>query len=319
MFIEQSIRPDNKFWKYIAGSLLILVIWTIGQLPLLLAVTLKSMASGNGVPLDETTLMTTLDSNTTLFLLMLSTVFAIAGVYVAQRFIHKQPLHSMLTTRPKLDWSRVFFAFFVWVLLSALSTVVDYWMNPADFVVQFQPIPFLILLFIAVLMVPIQTSSEEFLFRGYLMQGFGGLARNRWIPLVLTSVIFGLLHIANPEVDKMGNIVLIYYIGTGFFLGILTLMDDGMELSLGFHAANNLIGALLVTADWSAFKTNAILKDVSEPSAGLDIILPVVIVYPILLFVFGKKYKWTGWREKLTGNIHLNPPTTPTETFRTDE
>lgn len=319
MFIEQSIREDNKFWKYILGSVLIVVVWTIGQLPLLFAVMIQSMADGNGFPLDETTLMTTLDSNTTLFLLMLSTVFAIAGVYIAQSFIHKQPLLLMLTTRPKLDWNRIFFAFIVWAILSALSAIADYLMSPADFVVQFKPVPFLILFVIAVLMVPIQTSSEEFLFRGYLMQGFGGLARNRWIPLVLTSVIFGLLHIANPEVDKMGNIVLIYYIGTGFFLGILTLMDEGMELSLGFHAANNLVGALLVTADWSAFKTHAILKDVSEPSAGIDIILPVVIVYPILLFIFSRKYKWTGWQEKLTGKIHVNHPTTPTETFKNDE
>jgi membrane protease YdiL (CAAX protease family) len=304
MFIEQSITSDNKFWKYIVGIVLIMILWTIGQLPLLFAVTLKSMADGNGVPLDEEVLMTTLDSNTTLFLLMLSTAFAVAGVYIAVRFIHKQSFVSMVTARPKLDWKRIFFAFTIWAILSIISALADYWMNPEDYVLQFQPVPFVILLVISIVMVPIQTSSEEFLFRGYLMQGFGNLARNRWIPLVLTSSIFGLMHIANPEVDKMGYIVLIYYIGTGFFLGILTLMDDGMELSLGFHAANNLIGALLVTADWSAFKTHAIFKDISEPSAGIDIILPVVIVYPVLLFIFSKKYQWTDWRQKLTGNVN---------------
>ena len=122
----------------------------------------------------------------------------------------------------------------------------------------------------------------------------------------MTSVIFGSLHIFNPEVQKMGYIILVYYIGTGFLLGIMTLMDDGMELSLGFHAANNLIGALLVTADWSAFQTNSILKDISEPSAGLDVIFPVIIVYPLLLFIFSKKYHWKDWREKLTGQIKTN-------------
>ena len=81
------------------------------------------------------------------------------------------------------------------------------------------------------------------------------------------------------------------------------LMDEGMELALGFHAANNLVGALLVTSDWSAFQTNSIFKDISEPSAGLDVILPVVLIYPILLFIFSKKYNWTNWKEKLTGNI----------------
>ena len=80
------------------------------------------------------------------------------------------------------------------------------------------------------------------------------------MPLLVTSVLFGLMHAANPEVEKMGFIIMLYYIGTGLFLGILTLMDEGLELALGFHAANNLIGALLLTSDWSALQTNSLLK-----------------------------------------------------------
>jgi hypothetical protein len=120
---------------------------------------------------------------------------------------------------------------------------------------------------------------------------------------MMTSIIFGSMHILNPEVEKMGYVIMVYYIGTGLFLGVITLMDEGMELALGFHAANNLVGALLVTSDWSVFQTHSIFKDMSEPSAGADVILPVVIVYPILLFIFSKKYKWTNWKEKLTGTI----------------
>jgi membrane protease YdiL (CAAX protease family) len=135
------------------------------------------------------------------------------------------------------------------------------------------------------------------------MQGFANLARNKWFPLVMTSGIFGLMHLINPEVTKMGHGIMIFYIGTGLFLGIITLMDEGMELALGFHAANNLIGALLVTSDWSAFQTHSILKDVSEPTFGFDVILPVILIYPILLIIFGRKYNWSNWKEKLTGNI----------------
>jgi hypothetical protein len=155
-------------------------------------------------------------------------------------------------------------------------------------------------------MIPIQTSVEELVFRGYLMQGFANLLYNKWFPLVMTSIIFGVMHIANPEVQKLGYITMVYYIGTGLFLGIITLMDDGMELSLGFHAANNLVGALLVTTDWSAFQTHSILKDVSEPNAGMDIVIPLIIVYPILLLIFSKLYGWTNWKEKLTGNLSKN-------------
>lgn len=138
------------------------------------------------------------------------------------------------------------------------------------------------------------------------MQGFGNLAKNKWFPLVMTSLIFGAMHYLNPEVDKIGNLIFVYYIGTGLFLGIITLMDDGMELALGFHAANNLIGALLVTSDWSAFQTYSIFKDMSEPRAGLDIILPVVLIYPLLLLIFSRKYKWSNWKQKLFGSIDSN-------------
>jgi hypothetical protein len=79
-------------------------------------------------------------------------------------------------------------------------------------------------------------------------------------------------------------------------------MDDGMELALGFHAANNMIIALLVTSDWTALQTNSILLDVSEPSA-IGQIVPIFIILPILIFVFAKKYKWTHWKDKLTGRI----------------
>jgi membrane protease YdiL (CAAX protease family) len=266
----------------------------------------KSFSNGKGMPqLDEKSLMTYLEPNWTLFLIMLSFVFAMLGIYIVVKNIHKQTMLSITTSRAKVDWSRIFFSFTIWSLFTVISTTILFYISPESFVMNFKLVPFLILVVIGTLMIPIQTSCEEYVFRGYLMQGFGNLARNKWFPLVMTSSIFGLMHIANPEVTKMGYIVLVYYIGTGFFLGILTLMDEGMELSLGFHAANNLIGALLVTADWSVFQTHSILKDISDPSAGFDVILPVLILYPILLFIFAKKYNWINWKEKLTGKIYL--------------
>lgn len=305
MFIEQGIKPENKFWKYIVGSLVVILISSFGQIPLMIGIFAKSFSDGKGMPqLDEKSLMTYLEPNLTLFLIMLSFFFAMFGIYIVVKNIHKQTILSVTTSRAKVDWSRILFSFTIWSLFTIISTAILYYSSPESFVMNFKLVPFLILVIIGTLMIPIQTSCEEYVFRGYLMQGFGNLARNKWFPLVMTSSIFGLMHIANPEVTKMGNIVLVYYIGTGFFLGILTLMDEGMELSLGFHAANNLVGALLVTADWSAFQTHSILKDISEPSAGFDVIAPVLIIYPIMLFIFAKKYNWTNWKEKLTGEIH---------------
>jgi membrane protease YdiL (CAAX protease family) len=178
-----------------------------------------------------------------------------------------------------------------------------YYTQPANFVWNFKPEKFFIFLVLALFLIPMQTSFEEYLFRAHMMQGIGLATNSRLIPLIITSVLFGLMHIANPEVGKIGYIIMVYYIGTGFFLGIITLMDEGLELALGFHAANNLVGALLLTADWTAFQTNSVLKDLSEPSAGFDILMPVFVIFPILLFVFSKVYSWTNWKQKLTGKL----------------
>jgi len=138
------------------------------------------------------------------------------------------------------------------------------------------------------------------------MQQIGVIVRNRWFPLLLTSVLFGIFHSANPEVAEMGPVIMIYYIGTGLLLGIMTLLDDGLELALGFHFGNNFLAATLVTAEYSALQTDAIYKTVASPGAGLEIIIPVLVIYPIFLLIFAKKYKWTNWKEKLTGRILPN-------------
>jgi uncharacterized protein len=305
MFIEQGVKPGNEFWKYVIGSTLILCASTIGQVPLLLAILYQTLHTDKKYPTNNDEMMRFFEPNLSLFLILISFVFALLGIYFVVRYLHQQTVLSVTTSRPKIDWNRIFFSFLLWSGFTIVSTIVFYFLNPDDFVINFKPIPFLILICIGVFLIPIQTSTEEYVFRGYLMQGFANLSKNKWIPLIMTSVIFGLLHIANPEVEKMGNIILVYYIGTGFLLGIITLMDEGIELSLGFHAANNLVGALLVTTDWSALQTHSILKDIAEPSAGIDALFPVVVIYPILLYLFSKKYNWTNWKEKLTGKTNV--------------
>ena len=303
MFIEQGFKPnDNRFWKYIVGSIAVIGASVIGQIPFGIAIAVK--AAMNNMPMPTgTEMMTILESNLTLFLMLISFPVALLGLYLIVKFFHRQSFLQITTSRNKIDWSRVFFAFGIWAVISIASVGIDYIANPENYELNFKAVPFLILAVIAIILIPLQTSTEEYVFRGYLMQGFGVLAKNKWFPLLMTSVIFGIMHIFNPEVQKLGNIILVYYIGTGLFLGIITLMDEGMELALGFHAANNLITALLVTTDWTVFQTHSVLKDISEPSVGLTIFIPVFIVFPILLLIFAKKYKWTNWKEKLTGRI----------------
>ena len=305
MYIKQAFKSLHEWWRYLVGIIIIFLASQIGSIPLLIAVMFKVMAEGGDIESiqDPNVMMTVLDSNLTLFLMLLSFAVGLLGVYLVVKFLHRQPFVELTTSRKKIDWGRVFFGFALIAITTIVVTGLDYYNNPEDYVLQFNLVPFVILAIIAIIMIPLQTSFEEYLFRGYLMQGIGVLAKNKWLPLLITSVVFGGLHLANPEVDKLGNVIMIFYIGTGFFLGIMTLMDEGIELALGFHAGNNLIAALLVTADWTVFKTNSVLKDISEPSAGFDVIAPVLILYPILLLIMAWRYKWTDWGGKLFGKV----------------
>ncbi len=230
-------------------------------------------------------------------------IFLLAGLFFWVRYVHQQSILSLTTSRKKVDWGRVFFIFTLMGIFIIVSTMIAYYLNPEIYQMNFEPASFFILAIISLLLVPIQTSFEEYFFRGYLMQGLGLAFKNKWIPLLVTSVLFGLMHIANPEVEKIGYIIMFYYIGTGLFLGIITLMDEGLELALGFHAANNLVTVLLITADWTALQTDSIFLDISEPSAGFDVFLPLLIVFPIIFMILSKKYGWSGWKNKLFGNI----------------
>ncbi|WP_299126873.1 CPBP family intramembrane glutamic endopeptidase [uncultured Winogradskyella sp.] len=309
-YIQQAYKGLYDGWRYIVGTVIVIAFVILGQLPFTAAVFVEAQNQGlNLFELNENNMMTLLESNLNLFLMLLSFAVGLVGILIVNKWLHKMTLTQLTTARKKIDWKRFWIIFFAWGILSSGLVLLDYFMSPEHYEWNFDFNKFIILAVIAILMVPLQTSCEEYLFRGYLMQGIGLAAKNKWVPLIITSVVFGMLHIANPEVEKLGYVIMVYYIGTGLFLGIMTLMDDGLELALGFHAANNLFTALLVTADWTAFQTYSIFKDTSDPSnaALVDIAIPVFVMFPIILFILSKVYGWNNWKERLFGRV-TEPP-----------
>lgn len=297
-YLEQIKTNNNRFVDYIKGTLIFIFFYILGQIPLTLFVISKSNLTAN--PINQNDIFSGLPPNITLFLVLLPFVAVVPFVYLVVTRLHQRSFTSLVTSRKRVDYKRILFSFLLWGTVSASMVIFDYWINPDDYVWNFKPLAFLILFLISIVMIPLQTSMEELVFRGYLVQGFGVLCKNRWMPLLITSVLFGLLHIWNPEIDKLGIHLIWYYIGTGLFLGVITLMDEGMELALGFHAANNLVTALFVTASWTAFQTESLLIDNSEPSLGLELIITLALIYPLLAFIFAKKYQWKNWITQLT-------------------
>ncbi len=305
MYINQAYNALHEPWRYLLGLVIVFIGIQIGGLPLVIGASIEHMANGGNIEEleNQEVLLNTLSSNSTFFLMLLSFAAGLFTLFIWAKYGHKQNLVSLTTSRPKIDWGRIFFAFGLVVITTGVLTYIDYSSNPENYELQFNMELFAVLAVISIIMIPLQAAMEEYLFRGYIMQGLGVLVKNRWLPLVVTSVVFGALHYFNPEREKLGDIIMIYYIGTGFFLGIMTLMDKGMELALGFHAGNNLIASLLVTADWTVFKTNSILKDISEPEVGWNVVVPVLVMYPIFLAIMAYKYKWKDWSSRLFGKV----------------
>jgi len=294
-YITQATKGKTNAWRYALGIFATFIGVFIFSMPY--SKILNQIADPEKLK-DFNYLMTLMDSNRTLFYLMLPFLGGIIALYLIVTKVHKLSWINFTTSRLQIDFKRVFFSFFLWGGISLALILASAICYPKEIVLNFNASKFMVLFVVGVIMIPIQTSFEEYLFRGYLMQGLGLASKTNIFPLLVTSITFGLMHISNPEVAKLGYGIMAFYIGTGLFLGIITLMDQGMELALGFHAANNLITALMVTTDWTAFQTHAIFKDLSVPSFTIEL-LALSIIYPLLLVILAKKYNWKNWKEKL--------------------
>ncbi|MDM1354262.1 CPBP family intramembrane glutamic endopeptidase [Myroides marinus] len=297
--IEQLLRinKNQKLWYYLPFSLFFLGIMFLNWISL----RYSAVSTNEIIKMNITKYGKNVNFLITIGPLVFMLIFLIGWVL----FVHKQSLLSLTTSRPTVDWKRFLFSFGLWSFVIIGFFIYGYLKDPQDYVLSFKLGPFIVFFIFAVILIPLQTSFEEYFMRGYLMQGIGLATRSRAVALLSTSIIFGLMHLANPEVEKVGATIMIYYIGTGLFLGIITLMDDGLELALGFHAANNLVGVLLVTSDWTAFQTNSIFTNINSDSgiSPWEYIVQVGIVLPLIIFVFAKKYGWKNWKHQLFGRV----------------
>jgi len=238
------------------------------------------------------------DLNLILALLLLPFIFVFFSIILSIKYIHNRPILSLFTSRKNFDYKRFLFSFFIWGALMFCFMLLSI-ITGAQIELNFDLKNFLPLFIISIIMIPIQTTTEELFFRSFLFQAFGLLFKKGWIAILLTGILFGLMHGANPEVDKLGKILLFYYIGTGFFMSIISHMDDGIELSMGYHAINNIFASLILTNNWQAFQTNALYIDYSEPVIGIDSFLTIFLLQPLIILLFSKVYKWKNWKEKL--------------------
>ncbi|MFI6818475.1 type II CAAX prenyl endopeptidase Rce1 family protein [Nonomuraea sp. NPDC050328] len=106
---------------------------------------------------------------------------------------------------------------------------------------------FLPALLVIVLLVPFQAATEEYIFRGWLVQAFGSYLRNPIYGILLGSLAFMSLH----GYTGAGMIDVFSF---GVVMGLLTVRTGGLEAAIAMHVINNVF----------AFGTSAASGELSD-------------------------------------------------------
>lgn len=300
-YLKQAWEGLNDWWRYPMVMFGVIVAYFVGQFPLTFAILRAQQENPDLGTSELDKFMENPDfsiygigNNTGLLLLLLSFIFAFPVLYYLFMIMHKRAFTSLINATKKVRWGRVLFGLIFWFLLACFSEFIMYLRTPETYTFQFELKPFLVLLLICITLLPIQTSLEEFVFRGYLMQGFASLLKNAWAPILITAILFGAIHSSNPEVVKYGMWQMqLYYLTAGLFLGIITVMDDGIELALGVHAATNMFGALMLSYEGAALQTDSLFR-----TSEINPILltgSFFLLGLIFIIICSKKYKWASF------------------------
>lgn len=296
MFLFNGQKGKNHWGLYLLTILLLIVGYSLGQVPLMTIVGSYLEDSGSSMTILEffenpDFASIGMNSNLGFVLLLLMFVVAFLTLYFLVTVTHKKRFIDLINVESRISWSRILFGFSVWIVLLGLGEILLYVMNPDVYVWTFNAKSFIPLVFISLLILPIQTSFEELFFRGYLMQGLYNLIKNKWAVMILTSVLFMIVHGTNPEIKTFGlGVMLSYYFFAGLFLALVTVLDNRLELALGIHAAMNFYGAVFVGYSGGVLQTDSMLKS-TEMNATLMLIIFLVMA-ALFLLIGLKKYSW---------------------------
>jgi len=174
---------------------------------------------------------------------------------------------------------------FIWFAILGIYTLITLLIDPNGYKFTFNSYTFGIFLIISLITFPIQASFEELFFRGYLMQGFGLLSKKPIIPLLATSIIFGLVHVSNGANMTFSIFPVIEASIIGVMLGMITLGEDSIETATGIHLINNLYVALVVsTSDSVLGNVPSILTAPADPTGSVFLTIILSIIAIIVIF-----------------------------------
>jgi membrane protease YdiL (CAAX protease family) len=288
--LESSFQGRNGFWFYVLMVVIVFIaIQLIGGIPVYVYLfklvaadpeSINNIAGGNydfgpyGLEIN-----------------LFPFIIGLLTILLFMKPIHQRSYKTVINGGRKFRWDHFLKSYLVWLAISAFYLFISLELYPDNFRVNNLSITLVRLVAVSLLIIPFQAAFEEVLLRGYFMQGFGLLTRNRWAPLLITSVIFALMHGLNPEVEAYGFLTAMpQYLLFGLVFGIMTLLNDGVEASTGAHAANNAFLCIMVTNKDAALQTPAVFEQTTVyPWTEFGF---MIIMSALALYIMSKLFKW---------------------------
>ena len=200
-----------------------------------------------------------------------SLAVAIPLLALTALIVRDRPFSSYSSARGGWDWSIFGRMMLLALLVCGVPNLVWILLDHGPLNNQFTIATFLLL----TVMGPLQCIAEEYMFRGLLMQTFGGWFRIPVIAVVLQALIFMAMHPYNLT----GKLTIL---ATGCMMGLMAWISRGIEASSAIHIVNNMV----------AFYADGLgLGAIGSEVSTLDLVVTLIIdaVYVAVLLVLRKK------------------------------
>ncbi len=285
LFLDNGLYGKNNRYRYI---LTIGITFIGGTFASLFFIVLLIVIYSLILNINETSSFIDILNNPLLFLIIVGVSYGIYFLlfYLCIRFIHKKEFMLLINIENKIKWVRILKGAGLWTVILSLFTFISIINNEGALSYNLNLVSFIYLLIIGLIIFPIQASFEEIFFRGYLMQGFGLLSKKPVLPLIFTTLIFGLIHFFNGTTPAMSTSIVISALILGLMLGIIVLGENGLETAMGAHIANNMFIAFFLNSSDSGLGNlpSLITTQSSDPFSGIPVLILMASVMIIILF-----------------------------------
>ncbi|RUW57675.1 type II CAAX endopeptidase family protein [Mesorhizobium sp. M7A.F.Ca.US.008.03.1.1] len=169
------------------------------------------------------------------------------GLWVAMRWVHGEKLSALLGNSRRVSWSGFLKGLTAVLITSFISEVLLYLLQPQ---IARGPIGLSSWLLFAIpiaALTLLQTSSEELLFRGYLLRGLASRFKSPFVWALLPALLFTSLHWSANSSAAINACVLASIAAFALLLTLVVYATGNLGAALGAHLGNNLTGFLLIS------------------------------------------------------------------------